>query len=85
MGFAISYLLLEGNCPGKGFNHPFYACNLMYHKKYIPQSEEFSDIKIIISRCALGSCHVAYPSSRLKVKSKPLVQYATHEVHLQAP
>jgi hypothetical protein len=50
------------NCPGKGFGHQFAACDLMYHKNIIPQSEEFTDFKnIVISLCALGSCHACLP------------------------
>jgi hypothetical protein len=53
MGFVILYSLLEGQLSTEGIWPSVSRLQLDVSQKYIPQSEEFTDIKnIVISRCA---------------------------------
>jgi hypothetical protein len=53
MGFAMSYSLLEGQLSRERIWSSVLSLWLNVSQRYIPQSEEFTDIKnIVISRCA---------------------------------
>jgi hypothetical protein len=67
MIFAMSYSLLEGQLSREMIWPSVLRLRLDVSQIYIPQSEEFTDIKNIICRCAspprcaLGGCHACLP------------------------